>query len=97
MRTLCLPAGLPTDDQHKVDTVVSGRRRVAKGEALFKTGQTFKHLYAVRFGHLKSSQISASGVEQVTGFHLAGDLLGMDAIANTGHQGDTVALEDSEV
>jgi CRP/FNR family transcriptional regulator len=51
----------------------------------------------VRFGHFKTYQINAAGEAQITGFQMAGELLGMDAISADRHHCDAVALEDSEV
>jgi CRP/FNR family transcriptional regulator len=59
--------------------------------------EPFKSLFAIRFGHFKTYQVNAAGGQQVTGFQMAGELLGMDAISSERHQCDAVALEDSEV
>lgn len=97
MHQLCLPLGLEDQEISRLDQIIGGRRRVAKDERLYKIGQPFKNLYAVRFGHFKTYQINARGEEQITGFHMAGELLGMDAISSDHHHCDAVALEDSEV
>lgn len=57
----------------------------------------FRNLYAIRLGHFKTYQINPSGEQQITGFQMAGELLGMDAISADRHHCDAVALEDSEV
>lgn len=59
-------------------------------------GEPFRNLYAIRFGHFKTYQVNAAGEQQITGFQMAGELLGMDAISGDHHQCDAVALEDSE-
>jgi CRP/FNR family transcriptional regulator len=60
-------------------------------------GDSFSSLYAIRLGHFKTYQINAAGEEQVTGFQMGGELLGMDAISTDRHYCSAVALEDSEV
>ena len=97
MHQLCLPMGLSETDMARLDQVIGRRRRVAAGERLYQADAPFRSLYAIRFGHLKTVQVNASGGQQVTGFQMAGELLGMDAISSERHQCDAVALEDSEV
>jgi CRP/FNR family transcriptional regulator len=97
MHQLCLPMGLNDDDMARLDQVVKRRRRVASGERLYQMDEPFKSLFAIRFGHFKTYQVNAAGGQQVTGFQMAGELLGMDAISSERHQCDAVALEDSEV
>lgn len=96
MHALCLPMGLAPQEVEKLDKVIGRRRRVKRDESLFKRSDPFRNLYAIRFGHLKTYHVNAAGDAQITGFHMAGDLLGMDAISGA-HHSDAVALEDSEV
>lgn len=96
MNGLCLPAGLAPCDMARIEQIVGGRRRLARGEYLHRTGDRFRQLYAVRSGHLKTL-CQAHGVNQVTGFPMTGDLLGLDAIAEGRHVCDAVALEPCEV
>ena len=74
-----------------------GRRRLRKGESLFREGSPFGSLYAVRFGTLKAAFTLDDGREQVTGFFFAGDVVGFEGIASGRHATFAVALEDSEV
>lgn len=97
MHQLCLPMGLSEDDMARLDQVIGRRRRIAAGERLYQVDAPFRSLYAIRFGHFKTCQVNAAGAQQVTGFQMAGELLGMDAISTERHQCDAVALEDSEV
>ncbi len=97
LRELCLPAGLEGPEMEKLDRLVSQRRRIRKGEHLYRAGTTLAALYAVRAGFLKSCVLHEDGREQVAGFHMMGDLLGMDAIGGGLHVSNTVALEDSEL
>ena len=97
MHRLCLPMGLSKDDMARLDQVIGVRRRVAAGERLYRMDAPFRSLYAIRFGHFKTYQVNAGGGQQITGFQMAGELLGMDAIGSERHPCDAVALEDSEV
>jgi CRP/FNR family transcriptional regulator, anaerobic regulatory protein len=97
MHQLCLPMGLGEADIDRLDKIIGRRRRLVQGERLYRMDEPFRNLYAVRFGHFKTYQINAAGEAQITGFQMAGELLGMDAIGTDRHQCDAVALEDSEV
>lgn len=97
LHELCLPAGL---DQHELkifDQLFNRRRPVKRGDYLYRAGTELQSLYAVRTGFMKSCVLHEDGREQVAGFHMMGDLLGLDAISTNHHTSDTVALEDSEV
>ena len=97
LHELCLPAGLSGDDLDSVDQLIERRRPVKRGDHLYRAGVTLHALYAIRSGFLKSSVLHEDGREQVAGFHMMGDLMGMDAIGTNQHLCDAVALEDSEV
>lgn len=97
MQQLCLPLGLDASDILRLDEIVGARRRLARNEPLYKIGEPFSRLYAIRFGHFKTYQLNAAGDQQITGFQMAGELLGMDAISGDRYQCDAIALEDSEV
>ena len=97
MHQLCLPMGLNDNDMARLDQVIGRRQRVAGGERLYQMDAPFTSLYAIRFGHFKTYQINAAGEQQITGFQMAGELLGMDAISTDRHHCDAIALEDSEV
>jgi CRP/FNR family transcriptional regulator, anaerobic regulatory protein len=97
MRQLCMPAGLSADQQQQLDTLVTTHKRVAKGESLYRESDKFEFLYAIRSGFFKTSVLIEDGRDQVTGFHMAGDMLGLDGIGSGEHSCDAVALEDAEV
>jgi CRP/FNR family transcriptional regulator len=97
MHQLCLPMGLNSDDMTRLDQIIGRRRRIARDEPLYRMNDSFRNLYAIRFGHVTNYQINASGAQQITCFQMAGDLLGMDAIGTDKHHCNAVALEDSEV
>ena len=97
LRELCLPVGMSNDQLLKLDTLVSTRRTVQRGDTLFRSGEAFPSLYAVRTGFFKTCVASEDGRDQVTGFQMAGELLGLDGIGTERHTCDAVALEDSQV
>jgi len=97
LRELCLPKGLAEEDMSRVERIVYARRRVRRGEALFNAGDEFHSVYAVRSGFFKTTVLNEDGREQVTGFNMPGELIGMDGIGTGSYHGNAVALEDCEV
>jgi CRP/FNR family transcriptional regulator len=97
LRELCLPLDMSEAQLERLDAMVAQRRNVARGHALFHAGDVFHALYAVRTGFFKTSVASEDGREQVTGFQMAGELLGLDGIGTDRHTCDAFALEDSQV
>ncbi|MDR5839019.1 helix-turn-helix domain-containing protein [Caballeronia sp. LZ034LL] len=97
MRHLCMPEGLCASDVAKLENIISVTRKVKRGEALFRTGDRFDALFALRAGSLKKVVTQDGGREQVTGLLLAGDALGFESIEEGVHTCDAVALEDSTV
>ena len=73
------------------------QRKVKAGQYLYRAGQPFHALYLVHAGFLKTSELSEDGREQVTGFRMRGDLLGVETIGLKAHTCDAVALEDSVI
>jgi CRP/FNR family transcriptional regulator, anaerobic regulatory protein len=97
LREVCLPCGMNGGDEDALDDMVYTRKRVKRGDNLFHAGQAFDALYAVRTGFFKTNVLLEDGRDQVTGFHMAGEILGMEAIGSGKHSADAIALEDSEV
>ncbi len=97
LRELCMPVGLNPDELDRLDSVISTRKRIKRGQSLFNHGERFTSLYAVRSGFFKTCVTSVDGRDQVTGFQMTGEILGMDGIVNDQHSCNAVALEDSEV
>lgn len=94
---LCLPMGLDTGDLDKLDKVIKRRQSVDKNKFLFRMGENLKSVYAVRSGSFKTYLTNADGTEQIVGFSLPGELLGMDAISDELHTCTAKALETSNV
>jgi len=96
LRELCLPTGMNPEEMRRVEHVVYARRRVHRGEALFHAGDSFNAIYAIRSGFFKTTVVDGEGREQVTGFDMAGELLGLDGIGAGTYHGNAIALEDCE-
>lgn len=94
---LCLPMGLQRDDMQRLEELVRPRGPVGEGEYLFRIGDPLRVLYAVRGGFFKTYVVEQSGREQVLGFHLPGELIGLDAIWPEKHQCNAVALNTASV
>lgn len=94
---LCLSIGMSFADTDRLSAIIPRPLKMKKGAALYRAGDTFASLYAVRMGFFKTTITSKDGREQLTGFQMSGDLLGCDAISNERHVCDAIALEDSEV
>ncbi|MEE8389058.1 MAG: fumarate/nitrate reduction transcriptional regulator Fnr [Acidiferrobacterales bacterium] len=97
LRELCLPLGLGAEDLSTLSAMIKRTRKLKKGEYIYRMGESLTSLYAVRSGSAKTCEISATGEVQITGFHLAGELLGIDGISSERHHCDAVALEATEV
>ncbi len=92
-----MPLGLNESEMARVDDVVATRRKVLRGENLFRNGDKFNSLFAIRTGFFKTRISAEDGRDQVTGFQMAGEIIGLDGIVSDHHTCDAVALEDAEV
>lgn len=95
--TLCIPLGLNSDELDELDNIIERKKPIQKGQELFKAGESLRSLYAIRSGTVKSYTITEQGEEQITAFHLAGDLIGFDAINTGNHPSFAQALETAMV
>ena len=97
LNEICLPVGMEPDDLSQLDAIIDRKQPVSRGDHLFRTGDNFRCLYAVRSGSLKTYATSEDGSEQVMGFHLPGELVGLDAIADNRHPLSAKALETTSL
>jgi CRP/FNR family transcriptional regulator len=98
LREICLPVGLTRDELESIDgRMVTARRKLTRGEQLFQVGDRFDTVYAIWTGFFKTCVSSKDGREQVTGFQMGGELIGLDGIGTRRHEVDAVALDDSQV
>lgn len=94
---LCLPVGIDARDLEELDSIIKRKRPLKRGEHLFHVGSPFQAIYAVRSGSIKTYAPTEDGHEQVTGFHLPGELLGLDAINLQHHPCAAKALETTSI
>jgi CRP/FNR family transcriptional regulator len=97
LHNLCLSEGLDAECTLRLDELVSARIRLRKGETLFRAGDRFTSLYAIRSGSCKTVSLSEDGQCQVAGYHMSGEVIGTDGIGTDHHGCEAVALEDTEV
>lgn len=97
LASICLPISLHVDDVDKVNDIIQRGRPLQKGEYLYRNNEKFHSVFAVRSGTVKTIASTNDGKEQVTGFYLPGEILGLDGIANGTHTNSAVALETSAV
>lgn len=94
---LCLPIGLGEADLALLDRIIKRRRPVRRGEHLYRAGERFESIFAVKSGSFKTFTASDDGREQVTGLHLPGELFGLEAISSGAYCCSAQALERSSV
>ncbi len=97
MKALCLPLALEVEEVEKLDKIIQRGRPYQKDEYVYRSGDKFHSIYAVRSGAIKAFSVDNEGVEQVTGFYLPGEIFGMDGIAHTNHISSATSLETSSV
>jgi CRP/FNR family transcriptional regulator, anaerobic regulatory protein len=97
VRQLCLPLSLEGADVDRLDAIVKRRKPLRRGDHLFWAGEPFKSIYAVRSGAVKTYIVAEDGQDHITGFHLASEILGLDAISTNKHACSAKALETTSV
>lgn len=96
-RDTCLPVGLKHEELERLSSLIAVRKRIKKGSVLYRCGESFTSLYVIRTGVMKIVMNAADGHEQVTGFHMASEVIGLDGVYTHQHTSSAIALEDSEV
>lgn len=94
---LCMPVGLAKDSLDQLDDIIKRRRPLTKGEHLYRAGEEFTSIYALRSGSVKTYLNHESGIEHVIGFKLPGDLVGLSGINGSQYSNSAIALETSSV
>lgn len=97
LRTLCLPAQIGRDDVERLDAVVRARMPMDRGDALFRVGDSLDSLFVIRSGSVRTVQPGSEGEDQVIGFHMPGELVGLDAVSDDRHHCTAIALERTSV
>jgi len=94
---LCLERGVDKLALHELHCLVAHVGPYRAGDAIFRQGERFEAVYAVRAGTVKTRQLDREGRELVLGFHLPGELIGLDAIHPEEYPCDAIALDTVEV
>lgn len=94
---LCLAATLTNNEISLLDSIVEHPKALQKSETLFYAGEELENIYAIRSGSIKTFSITQDGEEQITGFHHAGEMIGIDALATNRHKSFAKAMETTEV
>ena len=94
---LCLPLNLAMDQVDLLDKMVERNKPLHKGDYLYRVGEPFSSIYTVRVGCIKRVHITGKGEEQITGFYLPGEILGIDGLDNHVYNNSAIALETSSV
>jgi CRP/FNR family transcriptional regulator len=81
LQELCLPYGMSESEIDRLDTLVGARRKVKRQQHLYRAGDPFEAIYAIRAGSFKTDVLLEDGREQVTGFQMTGEMLGLDGIS----------------
>ncbi len=97
LRELCLPVDLEEAEIQRLDALTRLKHTFRRGEYLYRSGENFRALYAIRTGFFKTQVLHEDGREQVTGFQMPGEIIGLDAICSDAHTCDAVALDNSEI
>ena len=97
LATLCLPLSLNLQDLDTLDSLVKPSRPLKKGEFLFRQGDTFASVYAVRSGSLKTFSVTDCGEEQITGFHLPSEFVGLSGMDTELYPVSAIALETTSI
>lgn len=97
LSTICLPISLHIEDIDRLNHIIQRGKPLQKGDYLYRANDTFDSVYAIRSGAVKAMTLSDSGEEQVTGFYLPGEVVGMDGIADSRYTNSVVALETASV
>lgn len=97
LSAICLPIALQATDIERLDAIVERGRPLRKGEYVYREGQPFNSVYAVRAGTFKAFSSTNSGEEQITGFYLPGEIFGMDGMGKNKHISSAIALETAAI
>ncbi|MDM1717140.1 fumarate/nitrate reduction transcriptional regulator Fnr [Thiopseudomonas alkaliphila] len=97
LSTLCLPLSLNMEDLDLLDDIVKRGRPLKKGDYLFRQGDSFSSVFAVRSGSLKTYSVSDCGEEQITGFHLPSEFVGLSGVDTELYPTSAIALETTSI
>lgn len=94
---LCLPIAVNQEEIDRLEDIIKQGRILNRGEYIFKQGTPFASCFAVRSGAIKTYSLSEEGEEQVNGFYLPGEIIGLDGINTNSYSCSAKALERTSV
>ena len=97
MRRICVPSDLNLSEIARFEEYIHAKRRIRPGQHLYRSGDPSGALYAIRSGFIKTSTVTDDGREQAIGFHMMGEVIGIDTICGGLHASEAIALEDTDV
>lgn len=97
LSNLCLPLAVSEGDLDRLEDVIQQGRIYNRGEYVFEQSTPFRSCFAVRSGAIKTSIVTENGDEQVTGFFLPGELIGLDSMSTKSYACSAKALERTSV
>lgn len=97
LNPVCLPPAVEESDLDQLESIIERRRPLPRGSQLFQQGDHFHAVYAVRAGGIKTSLTGPDGTEQITGFYLPGEVVGLDGVGQEKHGVTATALESTAV
>lgn len=97
MHDICLPIGINKNEVSALEKIIERSNVINKDQLIFKTNETFKFLFAIKTGSVKTFTVNEDGTEQITGFYLPGDVLGLDSIYSEKHNSSAITLETTSL
>ena len=97
LNNLCLPLAVANEDLGLLEEIIDRGRPLHRGDHIFRAGDTFDAVYAVRSGTVKSYSVTSAGEEQIIGFHMPGEIFGLGGLSSGQHPSGALALETSAV
>ncbi len=93
----CLAKTVDKDQVVALEALINHPRPYHTLDHLYRQCDSFKHVYAVRSGAVKTYRVNEDGDEQITGFYLPGELFGFDGFIDEHHNNSAVALDTTTV
>lgn len=97
LNQVCIPESMNENEVIELDNLVNSRIKLKKKDSLFVSGDSFKAIYAIKSGSIKTTITNRSGMEQVNGFFIQGEIIGLDGFATDRHVFNAIALEDTHI
>jgi CRP/FNR family transcriptional regulator len=97
LNNLCLPIAVASEDLGLLEEIIDRGRPLHRGDHVFRAGDAFDAVYAVRSGTVKSYSVTPAGEEQIIGFHMPGEIFGLGGLSSGQHSSGAIALETSAV